>query len=276
MSDVIGKATNIYPGNRLIRISTDLDTLDKKITISPSFLDSVIAGCLNVNNYYANSRRGNVSNYGSLDDAKERLELLKTVRSATQLKREFSYLADAFRQTKQIKIQLERAKNASDELYQQLLDFYCISEMELEFFNNCDSILNFIEYSCLAFEGIINNYDQLKDLYKEKDLENSIIDNISKFLLELGKGFMFVGSQVRITLDEKHFYPDLIFYNRLLKCFVIIDLKIGEVTHQDIGQMQIDELNKIDKYDRKHMSDEDFKRLKMSSVRRYICHQRRR
>lgn len=50
---------------------------------------------------------------------------------------------------------------------------------------------------------------------------------------------MFVGSQVRITLDEEHFYPDLVFYNRLLKCFVIIDLKIGKVTHQDIGQMQM-------------------------------------
>lgn len=50
---------------------------------------------------------------------------------------------------------------------------------------------------------------------------------------------MFVGSQVRITLEEAHFYPDLVFYNRLLKCFVIIDLKIGEITHQDIGQMQM-------------------------------------
>ena len=62
---------------------------------------------------------------------------------------------------------------------------------------------------------------------------------MKEFLLELGKGFMFVGSQVRITLDETHFYPDLVFYNRLLKCFVIIDLKIGEITHQDIGQMQM-------------------------------------
>lgn len=60
-----------------------------------------------------------------------------------------------------------------------------------------------------------------------------------EFLLELGRGFMFVGSQVRITLEEDHFYPDLVFYNRLAKCFVIIDLKIGKVTHQDIGQMQM-------------------------------------
>lgn len=58
-------------------------------------------------------------------------------------------------------------------------------------------------------------------------------------MLELGKGFMFVGAQVRITLEDDHFYPDLVFYNRLLKCFVIIDLKIGKVTHGDIGQMQM-------------------------------------
>lgn len=62
---------------------------------------------------------------------------------------------------------------------------------------------------------------------------------LKEFLLELGKGFMFVGSQVRFTLEEDHFYPDLVFYNKLLKCFVIIDLKIGKVTHQDIGQMQM-------------------------------------
>ncbi len=57
--------------------------------------------------------------------------------------------------------------------------------------------------------------------------------------MELGKGFTFVGRQVRLTFDEKHFRVDLVFYNRLLKCFVLIDLKIGELTHQDIGQMQM-------------------------------------
>jgi len=75
--------------------------------------------------------------------------------------------------------------------------------------------------------------------YLESDLEKNILKHLKEFLLELGKGFMFVGSQVRLTLEEDHFYPDLIFYNRLLKCFVIIDLKIGKVTHQDIGQMQM-------------------------------------
>lgn len=75
--------------------------------------------------------------------------------------------------------------------------------------------------------------------YSENDLENELIDKLEYFLLELGKGFTFVARQKRITFDEKHFYIDLIFYNRLLKSFVIIDLKIGELQHQDIGQMQM-------------------------------------
>lgn len=75
--------------------------------------------------------------------------------------------------------------------------------------------------------------------YAESDLEKNILEHLKEFLLELGKGFSLVGSQVRITLGEEHFYPDLVLYNRLLKCFVIIDLKIGKVSHQDIGQMQM-------------------------------------
>ena len=75
--------------------------------------------------------------------------------------------------------------------------------------------------------------------YLESDIEKNILKHLKEFLLELGKGFSYVGNQVRLTLEEDHFYPDLVFYNRLLKCFVIIDLKIGKVTHQDIGQMQM-------------------------------------
>jgi len=75
--------------------------------------------------------------------------------------------------------------------------------------------------------------------YSEGDLENALIDKLEHFLLELGKGFTFVARQKRITFTDRHFYADLVFYNRLLKCFVIIDLKIGEIQHQDIGQMQM-------------------------------------
>lgn len=75
--------------------------------------------------------------------------------------------------------------------------------------------------------------------YSEADFESAIIENLQKFLLELGKGFSFVGRQYRITTETKHFYIDLVFYNYLLKCFVLIDLKAGELTHQDIGQMDM-------------------------------------
>jgi predicted nuclease of restriction endonuclease-like (RecB) superfamily len=75
--------------------------------------------------------------------------------------------------------------------------------------------------------------------YSENDLETAIIDKLEHFLLELGKGFTFVARQFRMTIDEKHFKADLVFFNRLLKCFVVIDLKIGELTHQDLGQMQM-------------------------------------
>jgi len=75
--------------------------------------------------------------------------------------------------------------------------------------------------------------------YLETDLEKNILEHLKEFLLELGKGFTYVGNQVRITIDIEHYYPDLVFYNRILKCFIIIDLKIGKVTHKDIGQMQM-------------------------------------
>jgi hypothetical protein len=73
----------------------------------------------------------------------------------------------------------------------------------------------------------------------ERSLENALIDKLGHFLLELGKGFAFVGQQYRMTLDNTHYYVDLVFYHRILKCFVVIDLKSGKVNHQDIGQMNL-------------------------------------
>ncbi len=75
--------------------------------------------------------------------------------------------------------------------------------------------------------------------YSESELEQEIINKLEHFLLELGEGFAFVARQKRITFDDKHFYIDLVFYNRVLKSFVLIDLKIGELKHQDLGQMQM-------------------------------------
>ena len=85
----------------------------------------------------------------------------------------------------------------------------------------------------------------------ESDLEQSLCDNLSRFLLELGKGFTFVARQKRLTLDGDHFYADLVFYNTILKCYVLIDLKVGKLSHQDIGQMQM-YVNYYDREVRQH------------------------
>jgi len=83
--------------------------------------------------------------------------------------------------------------------------------------------------------------------YSETDLETAIIDKLEHFLLELGKGFLFEARQKRFTFDEDHFFVDLVFYNRLLRSYVLIDLKIGKLTHQDLGQMQM-YVNYFDRY----------------------------
>jgi predicted nuclease of restriction endonuclease-like (RecB) superfamily len=75
--------------------------------------------------------------------------------------------------------------------------------------------------------------------YSEKHLEQRIIDNLQRFVLELGKGFTFVGRQFRMTIDNVHYHVDLVFYHRILKCFVLFDLKVREVKHHDIGQMNL-------------------------------------
>jgi hypothetical protein len=88
----------------------------------------------------------------------------------------------------------------------------------------------------------------------EKDFERRIITHLQAFLLELGKGFTFVARQYRITLGNRHYYIDLVFYHRILRCFILIDLKIDQVTHADVGQMNMylnyfkkEEMNKGDK-----------------------------
>lgn len=86
----------------------------------------------------------------------------------------------------------------------------------------------------LEFLGLSENSD-----YLESKFEYAIIDNLQKFLLEMGKGFSFVSRQFRISTETTHFYIDLVFYNYLLKCFVVIDLKTNKLTHQDIGQMDM-------------------------------------
>ena len=89
--------------------------------------------------------------------------------------------------------------------------------------------------------------------YSESDLETAIINRLEHFMLELGKGFLFEGRQRRFTFEGDSFFVDLVFYNRLLKCFVLFDLKIGKLTHEDIGQMQM----YVNYYDRKIKTKEE-------------------
>lgn len=93
--------------------------------------------------------------------------------------------------------------------------------------------------------------------YSESQLEEEIINKLEHFLLELGHGFTFVGRQQRITFDDKHFRIDLVFYNRILRCFVLIDLKIGELKHQDLGQMQM----YVNYYDREMRLEDENKTI---------------
>ena len=90
-------------------------------------------------------------------------------------------------------------------------------------------------------DPLLLDYYGLKEntTYNENDVEQIIIDNLQRFLLELCKGFSFVARQQRITTELSHYYIDLVFYNYILKCFVLVDLKIGKLTHQDIGQMDM-------------------------------------
>lgn len=93
--------------------------------------------------------------------------------------------------------------------------------------------------------------------YSESQLEEEIISKLEQFLLELGHGFTFVGRQERISFDDKHFRIDLVFYNRILRCFVLIDLKIGELKHQDLGQMQM----YVNYYDREMRLEDENKTI---------------
>lgn len=96
----------------------------------------------------------------------------------------------------------------------------------------------------LEFLGI-----EEKAKYVESDLESAIIDKLQKFLLEMGKGYLFEARQKRFTFNEDNFYVDLVTYNRLLHCYVLIDLKVDKLTHQDIGQMQM-YVNYYDRYEK--------------------------
>ena len=112
-----------------------------------------------------------------------------------------------------------------------------INELNIE--NERQLIINQPDY--LLRDPVLLDFYSLQEnpKYTESDIEQAIIDNLQKFLLELGKGFSFVARQQRINTEFSHYYIDLVFYNYILKCFVLVDLKIGKLTHQDIGQLDM-------------------------------------
>lgn len=120
-------------------------------------------------------------------------------------------------------------RNINTQYYQRLLSTNQVTNKEQE------SIHDYIKDPYI-FEFL--NIQEPKDS-SELVIEQGLIDNLQKFLMELGKGFSFVGRQFRISTELEHYYIDLVFYNYLLKCFVLFDLKIGKLTHQDIGQMDM-------------------------------------
>lgn len=172
-------------------------------------------------------------------------------------------------------IVLMRIANAEERHFYEI-EAYCNGWSQSELSRQYDSSLyerlalsrNKAEVMQLALEGqtIENPADIFKDpyvleftglpekvTYSESDLESKIIDHLEQFLLELGRGFTFVGRQVRFTFEEEHYRVDLVTYNRLLRCFVLFDLKIGRLKHQDLGQMQM----YVNYYDRKIKLEEE-------------------
>ena len=145
------------------------------------------------------------------------------------------YAKEAYDQTWSIRT-LQR--NISSQYYYRMLksqDKEGVEEEMKELTSPLQDKLEFIKNPIIAeFLGLEQN-----TLYHESDLEQCIIDNLQKFLMELGKGYAFVARQQRIHTDKEDYYIDLVFYNYILKCFVLIDLKTEKVTHQDIGQMDM-------------------------------------
>ena len=160
----------------------------------------------------------------------------QAVLRVTNEKARLYYLIESAQQNWSIRT-LDR--NISTQYYQRLLASQIKEPVEQEMVEKTRSFQNdkleFIKNpSVLEFLDLPNNLG-----YTEKELENALIDNLQRFLLELGKGYAFVERQQLIRTETSDFYIDLVFYNYLLKCFVIIELKTNKLTHQDIGQLDM-------------------------------------
>ena len=161
--------------------------------------------------------------------------------------REF-YVSEAVKSSWSVR-QLERQINTF--YYHRILasrDKECVS-------NEINKSEPKLEYERIIKDPYVLEFLDLEpnEHFYEGDLEQALIDHLQKFMMELGRGFSFVARQKHFVVDDQHFYIDLIFYNYILKCFVLIDLKMGRLTHQDIGQMQM----YVNYYTREMMNEGD-------------------
>ena len=145
--------------------------------------------------------------------------------------------------------QLERQIHS--QLYERLLlsndkeAVLAVARGERKVENPCEVIK---DPMVLEFLGL-----ERKERYYESDLEHALIGHLQQFLMELGNGFTFVARQKRLLIEDDEFFADLVFYNRLLRCFVVVELKTGKLTHQDLGQLQM----YVNYYDRYEKTDDE-------------------
>ena len=144
-------------------------------------------------------------------------------------------------------------RNVSTQCYYRILKSQKKELVKREMLNNRNDSTEDKELDFIKNPAILEFLNLPECSYVEKDLENCLIQNMKKFLMELGKGYAFVTSQKRIHTEKEDYYIDLVFYNFILKCFVLIDLKMGKLTHQDVGQMDM----YVQMYDEKEKQEDD-------------------
>ncbi len=144
-------------------------------------------------------------------------------------------------------------RNVSTQYYYRILKSQKKELIKQEILDNRKDSTEDKELDFIKNPAILEFLNLPECSYVEKDLENCLIQNMKKFLMELGKGYAFVASQKRIHTEKEDYYIDLVFYNFILKCFVLIDLKMGKLTHQDVGQMDM----YVQMYDEKEKQEDD-------------------
>ncbi|WP_100630025.1 PDDEXK nuclease domain-containing protein [Algoriphagus formosus] len=215
-----GEAKSEYGSNLLDRLSRDL-TLEFGKGFSRSNLFQIRSLYINFPKIQTLSGQLSWSHYCEILKSDNELEINFYTK---QCEKENWSVRELKRQMKSMLFHRLALSKEKDEILQ-------LSQKGAEFQHPKDLIKDPYVFEFLGLQN--------QSTYSEGELETQLIQNLQGFLLELGKGFAFIGQQYRISLANRHFYVDLVFYHRILKCFVLIDLKRGEIDHQDIGQMNL-------------------------------------